>query len=146
MAYYLTVLQSRPQVWDLLSPGVMSERLRGMSDLPNFLRTSAGRGWVLAGDAGHHKDPVIARGIADAFRDAELIAAATQRGWDGDLDAALADYPRERDACARPLSDANISLARLDRSGQELGESFFAMSALEAELDAPVSAASPVTS
>ena len=30
-----------------------------------------GRGWALAGDADHHKDPIIARGIADAFRDLE---------------------------------------------------------------------------
>lgn len=33
-------------------------------------------GWVLAGDAGHHKDPVSAQGISDAFADSRRAHAA----------------------------------------------------------------------
>jgi flavin-dependent dehydrogenase len=79
-----------------------------------FFRVSSGPGWALAGDAGHHKDPVIARGIADAIRDADLVASAVLGGWHCDLDAALAEYGRQRDHCAIPLSDANLGIARLD--------------------------------
>ena len=39
-----------------------------------------GRGWALVGDAGCHKDPFLALGICDAFRDAELLAERARRG------------------------------------------------------------------
>lgn len=133
---YLAVLRARPQIWEKLAEAEPERRIRGAGDLPNFFRTSAGPGWVLAGDAGHHKDPVIARGIADAFRDADLIAAIAVDAWDGDLDEALAGYPVQRDACARPLSEANVAIARLDQDVADLGRSWLAMNELEASLDA----------
>ena len=40
----------------------------------------AGPGWALVGDAGYHKDPITAQGMLDAFRDAELLADAVDRG------------------------------------------------------------------
>src|SRR5690348_2528333 len=112
--FYLRALHERPAIAAALAGGTVAERLRGSADLPTFLRAAAGPGWVLVGDAGHHKDPLGARGIADAFRDADLVAAAATAHWDGDLDAALADYPAQRDSCARPLSAANLAVARLD--------------------------------
>ncbi|MGH3166384.1 MAG: NAD(P)/FAD-dependent oxidoreductase [Trebonia sp.] len=107
VACYDAVLRSQPAAMEALAGAAQVERVRGTGDLPTFFRRSVGPGWVLAGDAGHHKDPLIARGITDAFRDAELIACAVTSGWDGDLDQALAGYPAQRDACARPLSSAN---------------------------------------
>jgi 2-polyprenyl-6-methoxyphenol hydroxylase-like FAD-dependent oxidoreductase len=111
MATYLRVLESQPAAMEVLAGGAPAERLRGTGDLPTYFRVTAGPGWVLAGDAGHHKDPLAARGIADAFRDADLIAAAVTDGWDSDLDQALAAYAAQRDACARPLSAANYAAA-----------------------------------
>jgi 2-polyprenyl-6-methoxyphenol hydroxylase-like FAD-dependent oxidoreductase len=115
------------------------EPLRGTGALPTFFRVSAGAGWALAGDAGHHKDPLVARGIADAFRDAELIATAVARGWDGDLDEALGAYPGQRDAIARPLSAGNLvvagGLASVPLDG--LARALRAMADLEATLDPP---------
>jgi len=99
----------------------------------------SGPGWALAGDAGHHKDPAIARGIADAFRDADLLAAAVADGWYGDLDAALAEYGRQRDRCAIPLSDANLDIARLDMPTPALGAAWLRMTELEQALDDPAS-------
>jgi hypothetical protein len=58
----------------------------------------------------HHKDPLLGRGITDAFRDAELLTEAVTSGWDTDLDSALAGYPVQRDEGARPLSSANDSI------------------------------------
>jgi 2-polyprenyl-6-methoxyphenol hydroxylase-like FAD-dependent oxidoreductase len=109
--HYLQVLKSQPAAMEFLAGATPAEPVRGTGDLPTFFRVSAGPGWALAGDAGHHKDPLIARGIADAFRDAELITAAITGGWDGNLDQALAAYPAQRDASARPLSAANDSVA-----------------------------------
>ena len=56
--------------------GRREERVYGAADLPNFVRTPDGPGWALVGDAGCHKDPYLALGICDAFRDAELLADA----------------------------------------------------------------------
>jgi flavin-dependent dehydrogenase len=115
----------------------MAEPLRGTAALPTFFRTSSGPGWALAGDAGHHKDPAIARGIADAFRDADLMASAVIEGWHGDLDAALAEYGHQRDRCAIPLSDANLGIARLDTADGALGAAWSQMTELEQALDDP---------
>jgi 2-polyprenyl-6-methoxyphenol hydroxylase-like FAD-dependent oxidoreductase len=108
---YLRTLKSQPAAMEVLAGGVPAESVRGTGDLPMYFRVSAGPGWVLAGDAGHFRDPLIARGIPDAFRDAELIADAVAGGWDGDLDQALAAFPAQRDAIARPLSSANDAAA-----------------------------------
>jgi 2-polyprenyl-6-methoxyphenol hydroxylase-like FAD-dependent oxidoreductase len=111
MGHYLGLLKSQPAAMEFLAGAAAVEPVRGTGDLPTFFRASAGPGWALVGDAGHHKDPLIARGIADAFRDAELITDAVTAGWDGDLDEALTGYATQRDACARPLSAASDSVA-----------------------------------
>jgi flavin-dependent dehydrogenase len=108
---YLSVLNSQPAVMELLAGGMITETLRGTGNLSTFFRVSAGPGWALAGDAGHHKDPAIARGITDAFRDAELLADAVTTGWDHDLDSAVAEYPPLRDKCARLLASINDFIA-----------------------------------
>ena len=139
MANYLGVLRSQPAAMEVLAGGVPVEPLRGTGDLPTFFRASAGPGWALAGDAGHHKDPLTARGIADAFRDAELITAGVTSGWDGDLDEALAAYPVRRDACARPMSAA-IDAATAGLGSLPLAaftETLEAAYKLEAALDPP---------
>jgi 2-polyprenyl-6-methoxyphenol hydroxylase-like FAD-dependent oxidoreductase len=134
---YVSELQSRPVLAGLLADAVIAEHLRGTAALPTFFRGPSGPGWALAGDAGHHKDPAIARGIADAFRDADLLAAAVADGWHGDLDAALAEYGRQRDRCAIPLSDANLDIARLDMPTPALGAAWLQMTELEQALDDP---------
>jgi 2-polyprenyl-6-methoxyphenol hydroxylase-like FAD-dependent oxidoreductase len=133
--HYRAEFAARPELANLIGDGTPVERLHGTSELPTFFRTSAGPGWALIGDAGHHKDPVIARGIADAFRDADVLSAAILAGWDTDLDAAVAGYPGQRDMCSRPLSDANLDLAHLDGSAESLGERWITMAQLERRVD-----------
>jgi 2-polyprenyl-6-methoxyphenol hydroxylase-like FAD-dependent oxidoreductase len=136
---YLGKLKSQPAVMEALADGTPAEPLRGTGDLPVFFRDSAGPGWALVGDAGHHKDPLVARGIADAFRDADLITAAVTSGWDGDLDQAVAAYPAQRDACARPISAA-IDVVTTGLSSVPIGPLAGALGAvenLEALLDPP---------
>jgi 2-polyprenyl-6-methoxyphenol hydroxylase-like FAD-dependent oxidoreductase len=82
MNRYRAEFAARPALAEMIGGGTPVEKLRGLSELPTYFRRSAGPGWALAGNAGHHKDLVIARGIADAFRDADLLSAAIQRAVD----------------------------------------------------------------
>lgn len=95
---------------------VGAEPYAGMHRVPNHFRRSAGPGWALLGDAGYHKDPAAAQGITDAFRDAEALAEAIDRGL-GDpatLDGELAAYARHRDEVAMPWFRWALRVARLE--------------------------------
>jgi 2-polyprenyl-6-methoxyphenol hydroxylase-like FAD-dependent oxidoreductase len=102
-----------PGLAERLRGGTRTEPFRGTRLLPNQLRAPAGPGWALAGDAVHHKDPILALGIGDAFRDADLLSEAVDRGLDGDLDAELSAYGERREALARPGFESTIEFAGL---------------------------------
>ena len=80
-----------------------------------MFRQPHGPGWALVGDAGYHKDPILALGISDAFRDADSLANAVDAGLQGrePMHAALAQYQRERDAESAPAFQMTLDLARL---------------------------------
>jgi flavin-dependent dehydrogenase len=86
--------------------GQRAERVYGTADLESRFHVPHGPGWALAGDAGLRMDPVTGQGIADAFRDAELVAAAVA----GEI--SFADYQARRDAAALPMYEATLDLAR----------------------------------
>ncbi|WP_221351124.1 NAD(P)/FAD-dependent oxidoreductase [Streptomyces beigongshangae] len=67
------VEHTAPELREEMVGGRMLERLHGTGDQRNFFRRAAGPGWVLVGDAGHHKDSITARGITDAFRQVQLL-------------------------------------------------------------------------
>jgi 2-polyprenyl-6-methoxyphenol hydroxylase-like FAD-dependent oxidoreductase len=87
----------------------------------------------LAGATTYH-DPAIARGIADAFSDADLVAPAVIDGRHGELEAALAEDGRQGYRCAIPLSDANLGIARLDMADGALSAAWSQMTELEQAL------------
>ena len=68
-------------------------RVRVLGRTRYFFRQSAGPGWVLAGDAGHHKEFFVGFGITDALRDAAALAAAIAGGAGADVER----YWRQRD-------------------------------------------------
>jgi flavin-dependent dehydrogenase len=70
--------------------GTLSERF--------FYRRSAGAGWALVGDAGHHKDPILGWGISEALLQAKELAEAIGTGED----AAIELYWRRRDVETLP--------------------------------------------
>jgi flavin-dependent dehydrogenase len=75
-------------------------KLFGAVRWAGFFREPSGPGWVLAGDAGHFKDPAPGRGIGDAFLQADQLAPAIAAGLEGPdegLDAAMAGWGRWRD-------------------------------------------------
>jgi flavin-dependent dehydrogenase len=117
---YLTALRRAASIGAAVSGSRLASGVVGMRDLPSYIRRSGGSGWALVGDAAHHKDPLGARGIGDAFLGAELLSHHVLSGWDGDLDVALADYDREiRSAFAQPL-ELNDRLAQLNRPADEV--------------------------
>jgi hypothetical protein len=63
-----------------IGPHIGSERpvseVRGVLKTRYFFRVSAGPGWALIGDAGHHKDFFAGLGISDALRDAHELSLA----------------------------------------------------------------------
>jgi hypothetical protein len=71
------------------------ERLVGTGRARNQLRESHGPGRSLVADAAFHKDPIGARGITDAFSDAERRAAAVDAALPGreSMDAAPLGLP-----------------------------------------------------
>jgi flavin-dependent dehydrogenase len=88
-----------PGFADQFAAARREDRLWAMSGRDSFYRHPYGPGWALVGDAGFLKDPIFGTGIDDAFRDAELLAAAIDDGFSGrqPLDVALARYHRARD-------------------------------------------------
>jgi 2-polyprenyl-6-methoxyphenol hydroxylase-like FAD-dependent oxidoreductase len=104
-----------PDLADAVASGRREHRFVGTDDLPNLYRTSAGLGWALAGDAGHHKDPSTGMGMSDAFASAELLADAIDMGLVGDrpIDDALSNYQEKRDALTANGFELTLSTARL---------------------------------
>jgi flavin-dependent dehydrogenase len=104
-----------PELHDAVASGHQEERFTGTGDLPNLYRTSAGPGWALAGDAGHHKDPSTGMGMSDAFLAAELLADAIHEGLAArrPMNDALAEYQRRRDALTADGFELALSTAKL---------------------------------
>jgi len=107
-------------------------KLFGMLRWEGFFREATGPGWVLAGDAGHFKDPAPGQGIQDAFRQAEFLAPAilgASNKSPSALDEALADWARWRDDdasehywLAADLGRAGLAPAVLPEIAQRLYE------------------------
>ena len=104
-----------PGLREAVASGRREGRFVGTGDLPNHWRTSAGPGWALAGDAGHHKDPCTGMGMSDAFIAAELLAEAIHDGLNGHqaMDDALADYQQRRDLLTANGFELTLRTAKL---------------------------------
>jgi len=86
--------------------------VRGMTRMPNQLRTAHGAGWALVGDAGYHRDAITGHGISDALRDAELLAHAVDAVMGGAPETeALSRYQAARDRLLRPIFTLTCELA-----------------------------------
>ncbi|MFI6094973.1 NAD(P)/FAD-dependent oxidoreductase [Lentzea sp. NPDC051213] len=101
----------------------------------NYFRTPYGPGWALVGDAGYNKDPVVPKGISDAFASAELCAAALDDFFRGRraYDAAMADYQRVRDERGLPIYEFATQLAAMEPPPPEMRHLF---AAIEGDQDA----------
>lgn len=115
--------------------GEREHELVGVGNLANFLRTPWGEGWALVGDAVYHKDPAPADGIADAFREADLLAESA----DGFLSGALSEqeagerYRKQLEARAKPLLKKAVTMASFDVTSVERATSFLEIQQMHAE-------------
>ena len=112
--HFMAALGEAPGLAERVRCGRREERFFGATDLPNFFRKPYGPGWALVGDAGCHKDPYLALGICDAFRDAEWLVDALDSGLSGrgELQPALEDYERRRNDASRQDYWQNLDAAR----------------------------------
>ncbi|MEU7869448.1 NAD(P)/FAD-dependent oxidoreductase [Dactylosporangium sp. NPDC049140] len=132
-AGYAQALARVPAVAARVAAATRIGRMHATADVPNFFRTSAGPGWALVGDAGYHKDPVMAAGITDAFVAAQLLADAVHKGLADDLDAAVSAYAEERDRRFRPALQLTCQLASMEPPAPEMAALFATIAASEAE-------------
>jgi 2-polyprenyl-6-methoxyphenol hydroxylase-like FAD-dependent oxidoreductase len=111
---FLATLEQVPELAARVRAATRETRFYGGAS-PNYFRRPYGPGWVLVGDAGYNKDPITAQGITDAFRDAELCAAALDDVFTGrrSFDESLSAFHRARDEQVLPMYEFTTDLARL---------------------------------
>lgn len=115
-AYLDNVRTNAPKLHAQIEGAEQVGKLHGTGDQQNFFRRAHGPGWALVGDAGHHKDSLTARGIADAFMQADLLAETVgeQLSDPVRLDAALAEFDREREARLTENFTATLLVAQAE--------------------------------
>ncbi|MGH2660778.1 MAG: NAD(P)/FAD-dependent oxidoreductase [Actinomycetota bacterium] len=134
---YLQTLQLAPHLAERVHAGKREAHFLGTADLPNYFRKPYGPGWALVGDAGYHKDPNLAQGISDAFRDAEYLADAIDAGFSGrrPIEEAMADYERQRNEAAMPGYELDCQFASLEPPPPEIQQLFAALYGNQEETD-----------
>ncbi len=135
--HFMTMIDRLPDLAARVRAGERETRFMGSADLPNLFRKPHGPGWALVGDAGYHRDPATASGISDAFRDAELLAAAIDDGLAGrrPLEASLAAYEQQRNAAALRGYEEACQFATLAPPTRGTRELRAALAGNQAEID-----------
>jgi flavin-dependent dehydrogenase len=132
---FMKVVDLVPELAARVRNSKQEERILGAGEIPNFFRKPYGPGWALVGDAGYHKDPFTAQGIADAFFGAELLSEAIDAGFSErrPLEEALADYERQRNQDAFPKYELNCQMASFEPPTPEMQQLFMALQGNRAE-------------
>jgi 2-polyprenyl-6-methoxyphenol hydroxylase-like FAD-dependent oxidoreductase len=121
-AFDEAIATTAPGLSERLAAAAQAERLYGTGEQRNYFRQGTGPGWALIGDAIHHKDSIAARGIMDAFIQAQLLA--DRIGADlhdrTRLDIALRRYARGVDARFLDFYRSTLSVAELRVPGNRL--------------------------
>ncbi|MEU9665813.1 NAD(P)/FAD-dependent oxidoreductase [Streptomyces bobili] len=121
-AYREGVKVNAPALFAQMERAEQTERLRGTGDQRNYFRETSGPGWALVGDAAHHKDSITARGIGDAFLQAELLVDAVAGGLHDEprLTAALEAYGTEMVQQLTPPYQGTLLVAQADARDKRL--------------------------
>ncbi|MFI7545006.1 FAD-dependent oxidoreductase [Actinoplanes sp. NPDC049599] len=133
------VRTTAPHLHQRMAAARQVERLYGTGDQRNFFRQATGPGWVLVGDALHHKDSITARGITDAFLQAQSLAdrigprlhdqkalTAALRRYGRDVDDYFFDYYRSTLTVAElRLPENRTALLRAISTDQTLTDRYF---------------------
>ncbi len=121
---FLKSLELAPDLAARVGSGARETRFLGTGEAPGFYRKPFGPGWALVGDARHHKDPCTAKGMSEAFHDAELVAEALDSVWSGSAryGDALGGYQRRRDEETLPMYEFTCQLASLQPPPPEMAQ------------------------
>lgn len=120
--YLKCIRATAPSLGDRIAGSCPVEPLRGTGDQRNYFRQACGPGWVLVGDAGHHKDSITAHGISDAFEQAALLVecVGASLGDDRALTRALRRFASRRDELLDLRYRITLVAARLEQSAEHL--------------------------
>ena len=133
---YLETLEIAPAFADRVRAAKREERFVGTA-VRGFFRKPFGPGWALVGDAGYNKDFITAQGIHDAFRDAELCAAALDETFSGarSFEDAMGEYQARRDEQVLPMYAFTADLAALAPAPPEMQQLLSAVSRNQEAMD-----------
>ncbi|MBW4502022.1 MAG: NAD(P)/FAD-dependent oxidoreductase [Scytonema hyalinum WJT4-NPBG1] len=134
---FLATLDLIPELAERVRSGKREEPYYGTGHVPNFFRKPYGNGWALVGDAGCHKDPILAQGMKDAFLSAELLANAIDIGLSGrkPLNEALAEYERQRNEAIMPQYKRACERATFEPASPEAMRLLAALQGNQREID-----------
>jgi flavin-dependent dehydrogenase len=133
---YLRNFDLAPEFADRIRSATRESRIVGTA-VANRFRRPFGPGWALVGDAGYNKDFITAQGISDAFRDAELCAAALSQAFSGvrSFDDAMGEYQSTRDGHVLPMYEFTTQLATLEPPPAEMQQLLGAVHGNQAAMD-----------
>ncbi len=146
-ATYLETLEIAPAFAERVRGAKREERFVGTA-VRGYFREPFGPGWALVGDAGYNKDFITAQGIHDAFRDAELCAAALDETFSGarSFEEAMGEYQARRDGQVLPMYEFTAELAALAPPSPEMQQLLSAVSRSQEAMDGFARVAAGVTS
>ncbi|MFJ9343609.1 NAD(P)/FAD-dependent oxidoreductase [Streptomyces sp. NPDC101733] len=119
-AYLDAFRTTAPELWERMQSGERVEQLYGTGHQENYFRKAYGPGWALVGDAVTHKDSITARGITEAFVQAQNLTDFIGDGLHDDdrLKAALRRYENELGNEALNQYQGALNVAELKPEGR----------------------------
>ncbi|MEU6679783.1 NAD(P)/FAD-dependent oxidoreductase [Streptomyces sp. NPDC046853] len=119
-AYLDAFRTTAPELWERMQEGKREEQLYGTGHQENYFRKAYGPGWALVGDAVTHKDSITARGITEAFVQAQSLTDQIGQGLHDDaaLKTALRRYENELSNEALNHYQGALNVAELKPEGR----------------------------
>jgi flavin-dependent dehydrogenase len=119
--FYLdTFRTTAPELYERMSAGRRVEQMYGTGHQENYFRKAYGPGWVLVGDAVNHKDSITARGITEAFVQAQSLTDHIGKALHDDaaLRTALRRYENDLSGEALSHYQGALNVAELKPQGR----------------------------
>ncbi|MFD9004257.1 FAD-dependent monooxygenase [Streptomyces sp. NPDC059582] len=119
-AYLDAFRTTAPELYERMRAGRRVEQLYGTGHQENYFRKAYGPGWALVGDAVNHKDSITARGITEAFVQAQSLTGhiAGRLHDDAALKAALRRYENDLGDEALNHYQGALNVAELKPEGR----------------------------
>ncbi|PWI09283.1 FAD-dependent oxidoreductase [Streptomyces sp. NWU339] len=119
-AYLDAFRTTAPELYERMQSGKREEQLYGTGHQENYFRKAYGPGWVLVGDAVNHKDSITARGITEAFVQAQTLTdyIGERLHDEAALNAALRRYENELSNEALNHYQGALNVAELKPEGR----------------------------